>query len=165
MCGRVQASRVGSSLLTCANRSSELTVSKGTQRGCCARSRKLRGDVRAACRERVAGCSSASGFDDSRSRRWCWRWPALRLGRLRLVSEELEEVVRGGDQGPFRLGGGEAAAGEAGEAAGVFGVREDRFDQFGAASVEGAAGLGVKQGLDAVGFGALQARALTLGGV
>ena len=84
------------------------------------------------------------------------------LGQAGCVAEEFEQVVGGGDQLPLVADGGEAAAGEAGDLAGVFGVCEDRFDEFGAAAVERAAGLGVKQGLDAVGFGALQTRASTL---
>src|SRR3954453_11177294 len=79
-------------------------------------------------------------------------------GRRGRVAEQFEEVVGGGDQAPLGLDRGQAAAGKAADLAGVFGVREDRFDKFGAAAVERSAGLGVQQRLDALGLGALQAR-------
>src|SRR3954451_11414791 len=55
---------------------------------------------------------------------------------------EFDEVVGGGDQSPFGAGGGAAASGEAGEAAVVFGVTEDRLDQLFALRVELVTALG-----------------------
>jgi hypothetical protein len=52
------------------------------------------------------------------------------------VLVEFAEVVGGGDEAPFGAGGGSSAAGEAGEAAVVFGVAEDRFDERGALFVQ-----------------------------
>jgi hypothetical protein len=51
------------------------------------------------------------------------------------VAPELEQVVGGGDQPPFGAGRCVSSAAKAGDSAGVFGVREDRFDQFGATAV------------------------------
>jgi len=58
------------------------------------------------------------------------------------VAPELEQVVGGGDQAPFRATGGSAAALEAVDAAVEFGVCEDRFDHLGALAVDLRAGLG-----------------------
>ena len=55
---------------------------------------------------------------------------------------ELEEVVRGRDQPPFGAGGSAPAAEEAGEAAVVLGVAEDRLDQCPGVGVELAAVVG-----------------------
>ena len=59
---------------------------------------------------------------------------------------ELEEVVGGGDEAPFRVAGGSAAALEAVEAAVELRVREHRLDGFLSSSVERFAELGLEHG-------------------
>ena len=68
----------------------------------------------------------------------------------------------GGDQPPFATDSFFSAAAEAGDRAGVFGVREDRFDHCRASSVEALAGKGLEDLVDPVGLGALARRALAV---
>src|SRR5215210_6516988 len=84
-------------------------------------------------------------------------------GDLGLVAEELEQVVGGGDQPPLGPDLWVSSTVEAGDAAGVFGVREDRFDEFGAAAVEAFAGTGGEDLVDAVGLGTPAGRLLAVG--
>src|SRR3954449_336384 len=78
------------------------------------------------------------------------------------VLVELDEVVGGGHQPPFGPCGGSAASGEAGEAAVVLGVAEDRLDQLGALFVEPAAALGGQDRAHEVIGAAVPARPLGL---
>ena len=61
-----------------------------------------------------------------------------------LVAVELEEVVGGGDQPPFRAAGGSSSSLEAVDAPVELGVSEDRLDHRLAFSVELAAGVGLE---------------------
>src|SRR6266851_4903768 len=64
------------------------------------------------------------------------RFRDRRCGLSEAGAPELEEVVGGCDPLPFGLAGGEAAAEEAVGAANAFRVREDRFDDLLASTVE-----------------------------
>lgn len=70
------------------------------------------------------------------------RTPASLAGVVEVLVE-LDEVVGGRHEPPFGAGGGSAAAVEAGEAAVVFGVAENRLDQLLALLVEPASLLGL----------------------
>jgi hypothetical protein len=68
------------------------------------------------------------------------------------------EVVGGGDELPFGLAGGQAAALESVDAAQELGVGEDRFDDLLSASVERASLVAVEDLLDPFGLVALARR-------
>src|SRR6185436_1183705 len=83
------------------------------------------------------------------------------------VAPELQQVVRGGDQAPFRAGGGSAAALEAVAAAVELDVGKDRFDHALALGVKTAAAIALKDAAHERVRAAVpaRARALALAGV
>lgn len=71
-------------------------------------------------------------------------WGPSRSGAQDAGPVELEQVVGGGDQLPFGLRGGKAAAGDASDRAGVFGLPELGLDGGGAQSHHALAGVGIQ---------------------